>query len=161
LLTDRDADQASVPGAGHGTGVVGWQPIETAPKDGTLVIAFYADRHGHGRYSLRYWAAGDWGARSEGWSDQHRQLRSSDPTHWMPLPPPPAASVSMGTSGASEPIPPVEGVNAELLEAAVEMQAARHAQWIDPNMTNADRVNAADDALDAAIAKATALEGGQ
>lgn len=71
-----------------------WQPIETAPKDGTLILCFYPDRHGHDRYSLRYWSTGDWrsSGRKEGWCDQYRQLRSIDPTHWMPLPPPPAAS---------------------------------------------------------------------
>jgi len=42
---------------------------------------------------------------------------TANPTHWMPLPPPPAASVSMGTSRkASEPKAAVEAVNAELLE---------------------------------------------
>ncbi len=49
----------------------------------------------------------------------------------------------------------------DLLVAAVEIQAARHAQWIDPTMANADRVSAANAALDAAIAKATASEAGQ
>jgi hypothetical protein len=69
--------------------VDGWQAIETAPRDGTLILCFYPDRHGHDRYSLRYWATGDWGVRAEGWSDQYRQLRKTDPTRWMPLSQPP------------------------------------------------------------------------
>lgn len=68
-----------------------WQPIETAPKDGSLILCFYANRYGQDRYSLRYWAQGDWppSGRTEGWCDQHRQLRKNDPTHWTPLPNPP------------------------------------------------------------------------
>jgi hypothetical protein len=65
--------------------VDGWQAIDTAPRDGTLILCFYPDRHSHDRYSLRYWATGDWGVRTEGWSDQYRQLRKTDPTAWMPL----------------------------------------------------------------------------
>lgn len=65
----------------------GWQDISTAPKDGTLILCLYPHRHGHDRYSLRYWSTGDWpsSGRSEGWCDQHRQLRRDDPTHWAPL----------------------------------------------------------------------------
>lgn len=68
--------------------VVGWRTIDTAPRDGTLVLCFYSDRHGHDALSLRYWAEGDWpsSGRKQGWCDQHRSLRSTDPTHWMPLP---------------------------------------------------------------------------
>lgn len=68
--------------------VVGWRGIDTAPRDGTLVLCFYSDRHGHDALSLRYWAEGDWpsSGRKQGWCDQHRSLRSTDPTHWMPLP---------------------------------------------------------------------------
>jgi hypothetical protein len=71
-----------------------WQPIETAPKDGTPILTYYADAYGMRRYSIRYWANdGAWridGERvTEGWSDEHRQLRGGSPSHWMPLPDPP------------------------------------------------------------------------
>lgn len=82
---------ASPQGAGSSADAQGWRDIATAPRDGSLILCFYPDRHGHDRYSLRYWATGDWGARSEGWSDQHRQLRKTEPAHWMPLPPLPSA----------------------------------------------------------------------
>jgi hypothetical protein len=113
---------ASVPGEGHGTGVVGWQPIETAPKDGTPVLAFgftAGEINGPGDCEAievaTYegpggdWPGFDWSIAGDAYANWIA------PTHWMPLPPPPAASVSMGTSRkASEPkdpasIPALEG----------------------------------------------------
>jgi hypothetical protein len=64
-----------------------WQPIETAPKDGTHILAvmpWLPDA------KILFWApyANEWrcpaserGPNPEGWL----------PTHWMPLPTPPAA----------------------------------------------------------------------
>jgi hypothetical protein len=66
-----------------------WKPIETAPKDGTPILALYADAWGMRRYSVRYWSTGNWESGKEGWSDEWRQLRKDQPTHWQPLPPPP------------------------------------------------------------------------
>jgi hypothetical protein len=61
----------------------GWQPIETAPKDGTRFLAFYvADE---GIYDI-LWDEG------LGWVSQDYSIENfmqSDFTHWMPLPPPP------------------------------------------------------------------------
>lgn len=68
-----------------------WRPIETAPRDGTLLLVAYPESYGHRRYRLAYWATGSWGAVTEGWSDQWRQLRSTDPGYWMPIPAPPPA----------------------------------------------------------------------
>jgi hypothetical protein len=113
----REQPSASVPGEGHGTGVVGWQPIETAPKDGTIIWLGQPNC-----LRVGFWASGKEyehkGSVGGGWRDfnECRDLRF-EPTHWQPTPnapPPPAASVSMGTSAASEPI---HAVNAELLEA--------------------------------------------
>jgi hypothetical protein len=141
-LVSEAADQGSLPASpsvpteGHGTGVVGWQPIETAPKDGTPVIgmARYADATS-GFPRIVCWQDGAWRepGRSVGealvcWAWVSRDILGDWPSEPFPrrvtvqatgFYAPPAASVSMGTSRkASEPIPPVEGVNAELLEAA-------------------------------------------
>lgn len=62
------------------------QPIETAPKDGTPILAIYADGYGLRAYSVRMWATGSWGAAKQGWADEYRQLRIEQPTHWLPLP---------------------------------------------------------------------------
>jgi hypothetical protein len=68
-----------------------WQPIATAPKDGTWVLvwgpsdtwslvrlAWYAYNHRSGK---AYW-------KLDGECDDY-ELAADQPTHWMPLPPPP------------------------------------------------------------------------
>jgi hypothetical protein len=71
-----------------------WQPIETAPKDGTLILAWFTWLHGRvcicswntDRYAKRprpYWSTLD--ERVFGIS----RAREGQPTHWMPLPDPP------------------------------------------------------------------------
>jgi len=62
-----------------------WQPIETAPKDGSSILLWNGD----------FVASGAW----EPWPvDGHIMHRATDhdwtcddPTHWMPLPDPPAS----------------------------------------------------------------------
>lgn len=66
-----------------------WQPIETAPKDGTHIIALRPTDppHVESMYWARYEDAdrdGDWH-----WSYDGDSPREGSPTHWMPLPPPP------------------------------------------------------------------------
>ena len=69
-----------------------WRDIESAPKDGTAILASGLD-HGKGpsrHYSVVEWM--DFGCES-GWypdkdADPHIYL-----THWMPLPAPPSEGV--------------------------------------------------------------------
>ncbi len=69
-----------------------WQPIETAPTDGTHVLLAY------------YWAGERRHYIAEGWFDNrviidgwHRHGDSSvRATHWMPLPAPPASQTPEG-----------------------------------------------------------------
>jgi hypothetical protein len=78
----------------------GWQPIETAPKDGVLIILTTGTATGTGRWSVI--ASRDTlndvdgvavFAREYGWrSASDKALTGSQPTHWMPLPAPPHAS---------------------------------------------------------------------
>ena len=58
-----------------------WQPIETAPKDGQIILVFCR----HGQYVCAF-------DTEEGWwyVDDNKfgpfPLRGEAPTHWMPLP---------------------------------------------------------------------------
>lgn len=65
----------------------GWQPIETAPKDGTVVLLRWSEwpRMAMTGYWLEGWAVED---KEHG----HYVLRCVEPIHWMPLPAPPATS---------------------------------------------------------------------
>ena len=57
----------------------GWQPVETAPKDGTqLLLAGEFDGPGDWRIKMGYWAAYE--------NDWHLFGGSWQPTRWMPLP---------------------------------------------------------------------------
>jgi len=64
-----------------------WHPIETAPKDGTQILAYARDEYGINYYGVAEWAeARDWMPRSvAGWFWTY----AIRPTHWMPLPDPP------------------------------------------------------------------------
>jgi gamma-glutamylcyclotransferase (GGCT)/AIG2-like uncharacterized protein YtfP len=61
-----------------------WQPIESAPKDGTRIIIFGSERHNkvlaHGVVSQSYFSGGLWQAGG---------FTVFEPTHWVPLPPAP------------------------------------------------------------------------
>lgn len=84
-----------------------WAPIETAPKDGTAVLVFFAnlERTDAAGNKATMGALRDWVERIEvafyvnrRWCEsgtghdmfEHWRDPSDLPTHWMPLPPPPA-----------------------------------------------------------------------
>lgn len=65
--------------------IQGWQPIETAPKDGTEILMVQADG---------YLQVGEWAAwmQTPCWviiDSQAGGVIEAEPTHWMPLPTPP------------------------------------------------------------------------
>lgn len=65
-----------------------WQPIETAPKDGTLILGYYpAMPPHHFRMLILKWKRKAFAAAG----GSSRELVSK-PTHWMPLPEPPQAA---------------------------------------------------------------------
>lgn len=71
-----------------------WQPIETAPKDGSHVLLWCEHMEGIRYVVAKYitpsgrdhgWGPFCWGA------DGEREIAERVPTHWMPLPSPPKA----------------------------------------------------------------------
>ena len=76
-----------------------WQPIETAPKDGTKIIVWTV----HDEVEVSEWfrTTGDEYVEAEGGLYRkenklyYEGWNGNKPTHWMPLPPPP-------TDGAGE-----------------------------------------------------------
>jgi len=65
----------------------GWRPIESAPKDGTRVIAVQDGLEPE----IQYWHV------RVGWVNDGDHYR--DPTHWKPLPPPPVSAAPLGDEG--------------------------------------------------------------
>lgn len=59
-----------------------WQPIETAPKDGTEFLVFCTD-DGHSYICFCNYLAGGY------WNPDAEVGGKLNPTHWMPLPKPP------------------------------------------------------------------------
>lgn len=58
-----------------------WQPIESAPKDGTPILVWPTPDYGNEfvRIGIDMWCNDTW------WLSRHNMR----PTHWMPLPEPP------------------------------------------------------------------------
>jgi hypothetical protein len=57
-----------------------WLPIETAPKDGTSILAYVktSPKPRHGRCQIVYW--------NGQWVDTGGPIWAGVVTHWMPLP---------------------------------------------------------------------------
>lgn len=75
-VSEGDELYASPPKA-DGPGEDGWQPIETAPKNGTRLLACWDINEPS--YGVVWWEDGSW-------VEYDADNRVSDPTHWRPLP---------------------------------------------------------------------------
>ncbi len=61
-----------------------WMPISTAPKDGTDILAYQKWEDGPERILVMRWD------EKGGWRTNVHSFVRFDPTHWQPLPSPPA-----------------------------------------------------------------------
>lgn len=81
----------------------GWQPIASAPRDGTAILAYedgtLNDGEPHSWFDVVRFEQPHRG--SDGWYSvgSYRGPPSCDPSHWMPLPAPP---VALGTAARSD-----------------------------------------------------------
>jgi len=99
---DQGTTEQAAPVIGH-PGFGEWRPIETAPKDGTAVWLWH-----EGQAYIGYCRRSDWLCKADKWSAKFYVSRADEerkacglpdetwgtnfeinPTHWMPLPPPP------------------------------------------------------------------------
>ena len=80
----------------------GWQPIETAPKTGAKLIAWYLNRNGKARTVMARWLTdeqaaetdadgvgleGGWYECIDNWDDYTEvAIHEGEPAYWMPLP---------------------------------------------------------------------------
>lgn len=78
-----------------------WQPIETAPKNGTTILVWFRQ---HGAMTVRWTdSEDDYTSEYAHWHvDDHkhgpfpvRGYEERDATHWMPLPEPPSSNVKV------------------------------------------------------------------
>jgi len=65
-----------------------WQDISTAPKDGTPLLAWENEARG----PFKCWWNADWSKAEAYWTDDADS--EPQPTHWRPLPDPPAAHIA-------------------------------------------------------------------
>lgn len=71
-----------------------WQPIETAPRDGTEVLVCRVYEDGKAEYAVahNYDDGNGWRDMGDlGWAGMTHE-EDNQPTHWMPLPTPPSAN---------------------------------------------------------------------
>jgi hypothetical protein len=61
-----------------------WQPIETAPESMTSVLLFWPNNLGIEKQTVGWWYEGEF-------CDESNSEEYGQPSHWMPLPAPPAA----------------------------------------------------------------------
>jgi hypothetical protein len=65
-----------------------WQPIDTAPKDHSVILLSGVDEDGLQAVDIGHWESFSW------WEGKHSDpewawCHEKQPTHWMPLPAPP------------------------------------------------------------------------
>ena len=93
-----------------------WQPIDTAPKDGTAVLLFFAMRAAEydkrsgeqlEPYRLQalsvevgFFQGGEWCEAGTGHDFFEEWRRSDYPTHWMPLPATPDTALTPTSKGS-------------------------------------------------------------
>lgn len=90
----RDREKGAVVGES-------WRPIESAPKDGTFVIAWWRLDTDYVPHVVHFVEHPQNAGQVAGWFDDYG-ASFSDPTHWMPLPEPPESALPNSLHTASK-----------------------------------------------------------
>lgn len=74
-----------------------WKPIEAAPKNGDRILGGWMTEWGF-RTAEVFWEMedGEGGYWTNGYFDGHHSTAEIEPTHWMPIPRPPALLAKHG-----------------------------------------------------------------
>jgi hypothetical protein len=96
----RNTDHAMAKGIAKGALTMEWQPIETAPKDGTWVLCYglaHDEDASEPRIFTAVWTNWRNGKKLKNWWWQFAWFDGGyygecEPTHWMPIPAPPQVS---------------------------------------------------------------------
>lgn len=71
-----------------------WQPIETAPKDGTWILVNDGTGSAHPPVHVVHWSNPEWMGGPDTWVTMaigpNPDTYEPNPTHWMPIPTPPS-----------------------------------------------------------------------
>lgn len=95
-----------------------WQPIDTAPRDGTEILLFGAcgcrvgyfdtefndEPYGTRPYSGWWSFEGEISPEFPAWRDLDVIEAKNPPTHWMPLPEPPDSVIGKPTTKQNQPL---------------------------------------------------------
>lgn len=77
-----------------------WLPIDSAPKDGTVLLLHVPESRAQGRVVMGYWSATDEEPEEDCWymccGLDAASMIDVPVTHWQPLPPPPTQSAGHG-----------------------------------------------------------------
>ena len=118
---------------------IGWQPINTAPKDGTAIIAYglcianIEDAFGPMMAVVAYNPHAHGGSYPWSFEGGGPYPTSMNATHWMPLPDRPQTATVTQTNPDTEPAPigaPVRDIRAGAIVQA-SLQPAEDRGWID------------------------------
>lgn len=96
-LTAEIAEGAT--GAGNARVGEDWQPIDTAPKDGTAFLLWVATKASVSRIRIGTWSQRYCNWVSQDWRNRRVHGDDAEITHWRPLPAPPATPVGAIAEG--------------------------------------------------------------
>lgn len=103
-----------------------WQPIETAPKDGTPVLLWVGSLWTTGR-----WSGWNWEVLETGIGYESDPVLPDDPTHWQPLPLGPNGEIAAAPP-PPEPLKPWPEMDA-LMSATLRARSKKLAEDISRN----------------------------
>ena len=105
----QDATSEHTAPSALNAGLGRWQPIATAPMDGTPILAYWSSEYGQCYGVTCYEILHDGDVDMSGWIDPQDHDDFVPPSYWMPLPPPPNEKVQASGGDLSARSPATTG----------------------------------------------------